>query len=138
MADMRGTLKVIYFASQLCGILPYGSFMTNDGYKKPIFYRKYLFYSIILFIAVSVGQLCFGIRLFTDSKNASSDRIQVNLWILLIFVSCVFTTYFVTAIARLIGQLNFFKISRKLLSVGSFLNYHEGTIYSNAVIALHF
>jgi hypothetical protein len=38
---------------------------------------------------------------------------------------------------RLIGQRNFFKISRKLLSVASFLNYRECTIFSTAVIALH-
>jgi hypothetical protein len=53
-------------------------------------------------------------------------------------MSCTFTTYLVTAITRLIGQRNFFKISRKLLCVGSFVNYHEGTAFSNAAIALHF
>jgi hypothetical protein len=49
-----------------------------------------------------------------------------------------FTAYLVSAITRLIGQRNFFKISLKLLSVGSFVNYREGTVFSNAVIALHF
>jgi hypothetical protein len=57
--------------------------------------------------------------------------------IVLIFVSCFFTTYLVSAITRLIGVRNFFKISRKLLSFGSFVNYHEGTAFSNAVIALY-
>jgi hypothetical protein len=32
---------------------------------------------------------------------------------------------------------NFFKISHKLLSVGSFVNYREGTIFSYAVFVLH-
>jgi hypothetical protein len=56
---------------------------------------------------------------------------------MLILVLCIFTTYLVSAITRLIGVRNFFKISRKLLSVSSFVNYQEGTIFSNAVIALH-
>jgi hypothetical protein len=73
-----------------------------------------------------------------SEKNARSGVIRVNLRIMLIIVSCVFTTYLVTAIARLIEQRNFFKISRKLLPVGSLVNCHEGTAFSNAVIALHF
>jgi hypothetical protein len=57
--------------------------------------------------------------------------------IMLIFLSSVFTAYLFSAITRLIGVRNFFKISRNLLSVGSFVNYHEGTTFSNAVIAFH-
>jgi hypothetical protein len=56
---------------------------------------------------------------------------------MLILVSCFFTTYLVSAITRLIGARNIFKISRKLLSVSSFVKYREGTVFSNAVIALH-
>jgi hypothetical protein len=137
MADMRRTLKVIYLASQLCGISLYGSFLRNDGYEKPVLCRKYVVYSFILLIAISVGQLRFVIRLFRETTNVSSEALRVNLQIVLFMTSCVFTMYLFSAITRLIGQRNFFKISRKLLSVGSFLNYHEGTIFSNAVIALH-
>jgi hypothetical protein len=137
MADMRRTLKVIYFTSQLCGTSPYGSFLRNGGYEKPVLCRKYLVYSIILLIVVSVGQLRLGIRLFTKSTNVSSDAHRVNMQITLFFVACFCTTYLVSAITRLIGVSNFFNISRKLLSVGSFVNYHEGTAFSNAVIVLH-
>jgi hypothetical protein len=55
----------------------------------------------------------------------------------MISVSCIFATNLFSAITRLIGQRNFFKISRKLLSISSFVNYREGTIFSYAVIALH-
>jgi hypothetical protein len=137
MVDMRRTLKFIYFASQLCGISPYGSILRNDEYEKPVLCRKYLVYSFILHIALSVGLLPFGIRLFTDSNNASSEASRVSLQIRLVFGSWFFTMYLITAITRLIGVRNFFKISRKLLSVGLFVNYHEGTAFSNAVIALH-
>ena len=138
MADMRRTLKVIHFASQLCGISPYGSFLRNDGYEKPVLCRKYLLYSIILIITVSVVRLRFVIDLFRESGNVSSAAQRVNLQILLILASCIFTTYLVSTITLLVGQRNFFKISRKLLSVSSSVNYREGTIFSNAVIALHF
>jgi hypothetical protein len=137
MADMLRSLKVIYLVSQLCGISPYGSFLTNGGYEKPVICRKYLVYSIILLIAVSVGQLRSGILLFSDSTNVSSDAIRVNKQITLVFLAGFFNTYLVTAISRLIGVRNFFKISRNLLSVGSFVNYHEGAAFRNAVIALH-
>jgi hypothetical protein len=137
MSDMRRTLKVIHFASQLCGISPYGSFLKNDGYEKPVLCRKYLLYSFILIIAVSVGQVATLIALAGESTNNSSKARRVSLLIMLIMVSCIFTTYLVSTITRLIGQRNVFKISRKLLSVGSFVNYREGTIFSNAVIALH-
>jgi hypothetical protein len=56
---------------------------------------------------------------------------------MLILASCTFTTYLISSITRLIGAGNFFKISRKLLSVSSSVNYREGTTVSNAVIALH-
>ena len=137
MADMLRTLKVIHFASQLCGISPYGSFLRNDGYEKPVLCRKYLLYSFILIIVISVGQVAALIALVGESTNVSSTAHRVSLLIMLIMVSCIFTTYLVSTITRLIGQRNFFKISRKLLSVGSFVNYREGTIFSNAVIALH-
>jgi hypothetical protein len=137
MADMRRTLKVIHFASQLCGISPYGSFLRNDEYKKPVIYRKYLLYSFILIIAISVSQIRFLIGIFRDSKNVSSAAFSVHLQILLILVSCLFTAYLVTTITRLVGMRNFFKIIRKLLSVSSFVNYREGTNFSNAVTALH-
>ena len=137
MADMRRTLKVIHFASQLCGISPYGSFPRNDGYEKPVLCRKYLLYSFILIIAISVGQIHFLIGIFRRSKNVSSEAYSVNLQIMLILGSCLLITYLVSAITRLIGLHNFFKISRKLLSVGSFVNYREGTVFSNGVIALH-
>jgi len=105
--------------------------------KKPILCRKYLLYCLFLIIAIFVGQVPFVISIFMHSKNVSSAAYRVNLRILLILVSCFFTTYLVSAITRLIGQRDFFKISCKLLSVGSFVNYREGTIFSNAVIALH-
>ena len=138
MADMRRTLKVIHFASQLCGISPCGSFLRNVGYENPVICRKNLFYCIILIITVSVDQSRFVIGLFRDSTTVSSASMRVHLQIILIMVSCIFTTYLVSAITRLIGQRNFFKISRKLLSVSSSVNYCEGTISNNAVIALHF
>jgi hypothetical protein len=138
MADMRRTLKVIHFASQLCGISPYGSFLRNDGYENPVLCRKLLLYSFILFIATSVGQTRFVIGIFRESNKVSSAAYSVNLRILLIFGSCMLTTYVIWATSRLIGQRNFFKISHKLLSVSSFVNYREGTVFSNAVIALHF
>jgi len=138
MEDMRRTLKVIHFASQLCGISPYGSFLRNDGYENPVVCRKYLLYSFIVIITVSVVQSHFAIGLFRDSTTVSSARMRVHLQIMLIMVSCIFTTYLVSAITLLIGQRNFFKISRKLLSVSSSVNYREATIFSNSVIALHF
>ena len=138
MVDMRRTLKVIHLASQLCGISPYGSFLRNDGYEKPVLCRKYLLYGFILIITISVVQCTFTIGLVRDSRNVSSTTMRFNLQILLILATCIFTTYLVSAITRLIGQRSFFKISRKLLSVGSFVNYREGTVFSNAVIALHF
>jgi hypothetical protein len=137
MADMRRTLKVIYFASQLSGLSPCGSFLRNDEYGKPVRCRKYLFYSFILLIAVSESQFRFVIDLFRKITNINSDTYRITKLPQLIFLSSVFTTYLVTAIIRLIGQRNFFKISRKLLSVGSFVNYRESTAFSNAVIALH-
>ena len=137
MADMRRTLKVIHFASQLCGISQFGSFLRNGGYDKPVLCRTYLLYSIILFITISVFQFRFVIGAFTESSNTSSVAYRVNLQIILTLVSCIFITYLVSAIIRLIGQRNFFKISRKLLSLGSFVNYREGIVLSNAVIALH-
>jgi len=137
MADMRRTLKVIHFASQLCGISPYGSFLRNDGYEKPVVCRKYLLYSFILIVTMCVVQLHFLIGIIRDSKNVSSEAFRVYLQILLTIVSCIFTTYLVCAITLLFGLRNFFKISRKLLSVSSFMNYRESTNFSNAVIALH-
>jgi hypothetical protein len=137
MADMSRTLKVIHFVSQLCGISPYGSFLRNGGYEEPVLCRKYLLYSFILIIAISVGQVGFLIGTYTYSKNVSSAAYSVHLHILMILVSCIFTTYLVSTITRLIGLRNFFKISRKLLSVSSFMKYREGTVFSNAVIALH-
>jgi len=138
MADMRRTLNVIHFASQLCGISPYGSFLGNGGYEKPILCRKYLFYSFILIITISVVHLRFSIDLLRISASEYSEVQRFCRQILLILASCIFTTYSVSTITYLIGQRNFFKISRKLLSVGSFVNYREGTVFSNAVIALHF
>ena len=137
MADMRRTLKVIHFASQLCGISPYGSFLRNDRYENPVLCRKYLLYSFTLIIAISVVQLHFVIFLLTESPSENSDAHRVSEQIVSILVTCIFTTYIISAITRLIGQRNFFKISRKLLSVSSSVNYREGTIFSNAVIALH-
>jgi len=137
MADMRITLKVIHFASQLCGISPYGSVLGHDGYEKPVLCRKYLLYSLILIVTISVVEWSFVIFLVKKSTIVSSAALRVNLRIVLILASCIFPTYLVSAITRLIGQRNFFKISRKLLSVGSFVNYREGTAFSNAVIALH-
>jgi hypothetical protein len=137
MADMHRALKVIHLASQLCGISAHGSFLINDGYEEPVLCRKYLLYGFILIITISVIRLRLLIGLFSDSTNASSASLRVNLQILLILVLCIFTTCLVSAITSLIGQRNFFKISRKLLSVGSFVNCREGTIFSNAVIVLH-
>jgi hypothetical protein len=74
---------------------------------------------------------------FRESTNLSSAGHRVHIHILVSVRACVLTTYLVSAITRLIGQRNFFKISRKLLSVGSFMNYREGTVFSNAVIVLH-
>jgi len=137
MADMRRTLKVLHFASQLCGISPYGSFMRNGGYEKPVLCRKYLLYSFILIVTISVVQWRFVIFLFGQSTVVSTAAVRINLLTMLILASCMFTTYLVSNITLLVGQRNFFKISRKLLSVGSFVNYREGTAFSNAVIALH-
>jgi hypothetical protein len=137
MADMRRTLKVIHFASQLCGISPYGSFLRNDGYEKPALCKKYLLYSFILIIAISLCQLRFVFGLLRANTSENSDAQRVSKQIVLILMSCIFTTYLVSTITRLIGQRNFLKISYKLLSVSSFVNYREGTIFSNAVIALH-
>ena len=137
MADMRRALKVIHFASQLCGISQYGSFLRNDGYEKPVVCRKYLFYSFILIIAISVGQIRFVFGLMKDNSSENSDAHRVSKQIELILVTCIFTTYLVSTISRLIGMRSFFKISRKLLSVSSFVNYREGTNFSNAVIVLH-
>ena len=77
------------------------------------------------------------IGLFRESTNVSSAAFRVNLRIVLIMGSGIFTTCLVSTIILLVGQRNFFKISRKLLSVGLFVNYREGTVFSNAVIALH-
>jgi len=134
---MRRTLKVIHFASQLCGISPYGSFLRNDGYEKTVLCRKYLLYSFILIITISVVRLYFAIAMFMESTNVSSAAQRINLQIMMAWVACILTTYLISTITRLIGQRNFFKICRKLLSVGSVLNYRESTIFSNAVIALH-
>jgi hypothetical protein len=79
-------------------------------------------------------QLRFVIGLFREATNVSSAAVSR---ILLILVLCIFTAYLCSAITRLIGLRNFFKISRKLLSVSSFVNYLDGTIFSNVVIALH-
>jgi len=122
----------------LCGISPYGSFLRNDGYEKPVICRRYLLYSLILIVTISVTRLCVLIRLLSDSTNVISATHRLHKQIMLIFVTCFLTTYLVSTITLLIGQANFFKISRKLLSVGSFVNYREGTVFSNAVIALHF
>jgi hypothetical protein len=113
------------------------SFLRNDGYEKPVLCRKYLFCSLILLIALSAGHLLFMVHIFTDSTYTSSEALRVSMQIMFIFVSCFFTRNLVSAITRLIGVRKFFKISQKLLSVGSFVNYHEGTTFSNAVIALH-
>jgi hypothetical protein len=137
MADMRRTLKVIHFVSQLCGISPYGSFLRKDGYENPVLCRKCVLYGFILIIAISVAHIRVLIRGFMDSTIISSSAFRVNLKILLVVESSIFITYLVSAITRLIGQRNFFKISRKLLSISSFVNYREGTLFSNAVIALH-
>jgi hypothetical protein len=77
------------------------------------------------------------IGLFSNSTLVSSAAERVNMQILLSLLVCTLPTYLVSAITRLIGAGNFFKISRKLLSVSSFVNYREGTTFSNAVIALH-
>jgi len=90
-----------------------------------------------MIIGISVARLCVLIGLFRDSTNVSSAAQLVHMQIMLIFVTCFLTTYLVSTVALLFGQHNFFKISRKLLSVGSFLNYREGTAFSNGVIALH-
>jgi len=90
-----------------------------------------------MIIAISVVQCPFAIGLVMEIRIVSSATFRFNLQILFMLASCIFTTYLVTAITRLIGQRNFFKISRKLLSVGSFVNYREGAAFSNAVIALH-
>jgi hypothetical protein len=137
MADMSRTLTVIHFASQLCGISPYGSFLRNGGYEKPVLCIKYLLYSFILIIAISVGQIRGLMGSFRDSTNVSSAVHSLNRQILLIMLLCIFATYLVCTITRLIGLHSFFKISRKLLSVGSVVYYQEGAIFSNAVIALH-
>jgi len=137
MADTLRTLKVIHFASQLCGISLCGSFLINGRYQKPVVCRKYLLYSFILIIAISVGHIRFMIRTFRENKDVISDSLRVRLHVLLILVSCIFTSYLVSTITRLFGLHNFYKISRKLLSVGSFVNYREGTGFSNGVIALH-
>jgi hypothetical protein len=88
-------------------------------------------------ITIFVSQICFVIDTFRYSKQVISAAYRVNLRIILILASCIFVTYLVSTITRLIGQRNFFKISRKLLSIGSFVNCCEGTVFSNAVIALH-
>ena len=106
--------------------------------KNLFFCRKYLLYNVILIITFSVFQSWLVIGLFRERTTVSSAKMHVSLQILFIMVACIFTTYLVSAITRLIGQRNFFKISRKLLSVSSAVNYREGTIFSNAVIALHF
>jgi hypothetical protein len=134
---MRRTLTVIHFASQLCGLSPYGSFLRNDGYEKPVVCRKYLLYSFILIITISACQIHFLISTFWQSTIVISEAFRVRLQIMSILVSCIFTTYLVSTFTRLVGQRNFFKISRKLLSISSFVNYREGTIFSYAVIALH-
>jgi hypothetical protein len=118
--------------------MPYGSFLRNDLYDQPVLCRKYLFYYFILLNVICVAQFRFVIDLFRKITSVKSDALRVHLRIMLIIVSSVFITYLITAITRLIGARNFFKISRKLLSVGSFVNYHEGSIFCNAVIALHF
>jgi hypothetical protein len=82
-------------------------------------------------------QLRFVIGLFREATNVSSGAVRLSSRILFILVLCIFTAYLCSATTRFIGQRIFFKISRKLLSVGSFVNYREGTIFSNAVIALH-
>ena len=137
MADMRRTLKVIHFASQLCGISQFGSFLRNGGYEEPVLCRTYLVYSFILFITISVFQFRFVIHLLRKIASETSDIHRFSIQIMFFWVACIFTTYLISAITRLIGQRNFFKISRKLLSVGSFVNYREGTVFSNAVIAVH-
>ena len=134
---MRRTLKVIHLASHLCGISQFGSFLRNGGYEEPILCGKYLLFNFSLIIAISVGQMRFVFTTFGHSKNVSLAAHSVNLKIILILISCIFTTYLVCAVTLLIGQSNFFKISRKLLYVGSFVNYREGTVFSNAVIGLH-
>jgi hypothetical protein len=88
-------------------------------------------------MTISLVQLRFVIGTFRQSTIVILAAYRVYLQILLILVSCIFTTYLVSAITRLIGQRNFFKISRKLLSISSFVKYREGTICSYAVIALH-
>jgi len=134
---MRRTLKVIHFASQLCGISPYGLFLGNGGYEKPALCRKFLFYSFILIFTISVVQSRYVIGLVRESTIASSAAQRVHLRIMSILASSIFVTYLVSTITLLVGQRNFFKISRKLLSVGSFVNCREGTVFSNAVITLH-
>jgi len=134
---MQRTLKVIHFASQLCGISLYGSFLRNGRFETPVLCMKYLLYSFMMFIGICTGQIRVVVGSFRPITNARSAAQRVNLRIMVILVPCIFTTYLVCAISRLIGQRNFFKISRKLLSVSSFVNYREGTVFSNAVIALH-
>jgi hypothetical protein len=111
--------------------------VTNDGYEKPVLCRKYLVYSVILLIAVSVGQLHVVIGHILESTNIISAADRFNVHVMMIFLYSTLSNYLFSAITRLIGVRNFFKISRKLLSVGSFVNYHESTIFSNSVIALH-
>jgi hypothetical protein len=137
MAYMRRTLRVIHFASQFCGISPYIWFLRNGGYEKPVPSRKYLFYSFILFIGISVIQFRFAIGLLRESARVNSEALRINYQILFSMIACILTTYVVSAVTRLIGKCKFFKICRKLLSVSSFLNYQESANFSNTVIAIH-
>jgi hypothetical protein len=96
-----------------------------------------LFYSFILFSAIFVIQFHFAIFLLTDIRNLNSETERVSKHIVLLLVACVLTTYIVTVITRIIGLCDFFKISRKLLSVASFLNYREGTNFSKMILVIH-
>jgi hypothetical protein len=137
MAYMRRTLNVIHFASQLCGISQYIWFLRNGGYEKPVTSRKYLFYSFILFIGISVIEMRLAIAVLIKSTSANSDAQRVHYQVVFSMLLCILTTYMVSAVTRLIGQCNFFKICRKLLSVSSLLNYQESANISNTVIAIH-
>jgi hypothetical protein len=69
--------------------------------------------------------------------NTHSEAHRINFQALLTLQAFILTTYVVSVITRLIRICNFFKISCKLHSVGSFLNYHEGTASFKTIIAIH-
>lgn len=133
---MNNSLYFIYRVSKFCGLLPV-TFLRSGGYEKPVLCKKSLFYSCVLFIAISVVQSYFVIHLLRERIHTNSDVSHVNIQIILSLNACIMTTYVLSAITRLIRMHNFFKISYKLRSVGSLINYHESTNSYNTVIAVH-